>query len=125
MRLEVRKAHLNALSLVARFREGFGRHLAPGKIAGVFVQVPRDRAGLGGCAAVCAKRAGIAVRLRSAVAQRVPIMHGAGCPKQLAVWADIDPALFVPDEVPTRENPIFALTLVPHRDMRRDLLLLN
>ena len=42
MGLQVREAHLDALSLIARLDEGFGSHEAARHIPGVFVDVTGD-----------------------------------------------------------------------------------
>ena len=43
--LQVRKAHLHALTLIAGSGEGFRRHLSPGDVASVLADVAHDAAG--------------------------------------------------------------------------------
>lgn len=47
------------------------------------------------------------------------VTSGSQC---LPRWADVDVAFLVKDEVGARERAIFALTLIPYWNVRRDLL---
>src|SRR4051812_25607963 len=98
MSLEMREPHLDALSLVSRSGERFCLHLPPCDIASVLVEVARDLARVSRGAALRSDRAHIAVVLRGAVEQRSPVVHCAAGPEQLAVGADVGPALPVPAE---------------------------
>ena len=93
------KSHLDPLSLVSRSGERFCLHLPPCDIAGVLVDVARDLARVGRGAALRSDRTHIAVTLRGAVEQRSPVVYCAAGPEQLAVGADVGPALPVPAEV--------------------------
>jgi hypothetical protein len=50
-------------------------------------------------------------------------MNGAARSEILAIRTDVDAATPVPSEVGKQERAILAFALVPHRDVRRDLLL--
>ena len=101
MGLQVRKAHLDALSLVARLDEGLGSHQPARHDRG---HLRGDREGFSAPghvrAALRLERTDIAVALGGAIAKQCPaVVHGAGGVQQLAVGADVNVAPSVPTEV--------------------------
>lgn len=73
--LQMREPHLNPLSLIPRSDECLCLHLPPRHFAGVFVEVARNLARLGGSAALRSDRTDVAIMLRGAVQQRVSVVH--------------------------------------------------
>jgi hypothetical protein len=67
----------------------------------------------------------VAIALTGAVAKVSAYVDGSGGLEQLAVGADVDATVPVPFEVGGGEGAILALGAVPHRDVRRNLLLLD
>jgi hypothetical protein len=57
---------------------------------------------------------------RSAVEQRVPVMHRAAGAERLPVWADIVAMPLIPDEVSAREDAVRSIALLPDRHVRCD-----
>ena len=80
----MRKAHLHALTLIAGSGEGFGRHLSPGDVASVLMDVAHDAAGGHVGAALRPERAGPAVAEAGVVADRVICADAAGRRQHLA-----------------------------------------
>src|SRR4029079_2740758 len=77
---------------------------------------PRRRMG----AALHFECADIAVALRGAIAKRMTIDDCSGGVQQLSLWADVDIARSVEDELGPAEGAIGACRLVPDRDVRCD-----
>src|SRR5262245_2417129 len=120
------KQHLNAFSIMTRSLECFGfRHL-PRNATSLFVDAtlkPAERR-LG--AALCLEQAVTTVARARKIQKRLSIVDRiARGPEDLACRADIYIALLVECKVVPTECSIFALRLIDHRDMRRDLLLVD
>ena len=97
--LQVGKAHLNALALVARFEKGFRPHEPSRNVTGIFMDIAGDlsRRHLG--TALHLERTDIAVELGGAIAKHGAFMHGAGGVQQLVIRADVNAAPSVPSKV--------------------------
>ncbi len=120
MGLQMCKAHLDLLALVAGLGELRRPHQRAGMIAGILVEIAWDLAG--GClrAALRLERAGLAVPLERNVAQNMVGADAACGREQLAGWADVDVALIVECKVGTRESAILTGALIPDWNVRRD-----
>src|ERR1700731_5356965 len=86
------------------------------------MDIARDPAPIGRCAALRSYWAHVAVPLRGAVQQRASVVHSAA---GLPIWADVGPALPVPVEVRTGEDAVLPITHLPYRDMRDNFLPLD
>src|SRR5215470_1109195 len=82
VRLQVREAHLNTLSLVSGFGKRLCLHLPSCDVACILMQVARDLARIGRGAALRSYGAHVAVPLRGAVQQGASVVYGAADVKQ-------------------------------------------
>jgi len=89
------------------------------------VQIARDLARFRSGAAFGSQRAGVAVAFRGTIESSASVVHCATGPEQLAIWADVDAASLVPPEVRAREDAVLTVALLPDRNVRRYLLLLD
>ena len=99
MDLQVREAHLDALSFIARLDEGLGWHEPARHIPGVFVKIAWDFPRQVVRAALRFEWADVAVELGRAIKQCPAIVHGAAGAQKLAVGADVNITPFLPTEV--------------------------
>ena len=99
MGLQVREAHLDALSFIARLDEGLGAHEPARHIPGVFVKITGDFSRQVVRAALRFEWTDVAVELGGAVKQCPAVVHGAAGAQKLAVGADINITPFLPKEV--------------------------
>ena len=120
MGLQVREAHLDALSLIARLYEGFGSHEPARHIPGVLVKIARDLPSELFGATARLEWTDVVVELGGAIEQCPAVVHGATGAENLAVGADVNTLPSLPTEVRAREGAILTFTLVSNRDMRRD-----
>src|SRR4030095_5061272 len=117
--------HLDALSIVARLFERLGLAECPSDIAGLLVDTARDLARRLLRTAPHLERADVAVELAGSVKQQVVIHDLASAREGLSRRTGVDIALLVEGEGLPAEGTIVALRLVDHRDMRRDLLVVD
>src|SRR5713101_2823549 len=118
--------HLDLLPLPARDDVGLGLGDGTSLVAGGFIDRAWYLASRSIRAAARLQRAGVAVRLASAVAHGVVLRRcgpwrgerSSVFLQLLAARADVDVARPVVGEVVTREGPILALGFVEHRDVR-------
>jgi len=118
--LQVRKAHFDALALIARSEERFRLHLASCEVAGILVNIAQDATRWHVGAALGLERARSTIGNQGIVADRVV---GAGVPRagqRLPGWADINVLPLVPDEVCARECSVVSRAPVPDRDVGCD-----
>src|SRR4051812_23770116 len=101
MNLQVGKAHLDALALVARLEEGLRLHEASRQVAGILVDVTGDLSCGHVGTALHLERADIAIELGSAIAQRVAVVNGSGGVQHLVARTDVDASSLVPAKVAT------------------------
>src|SRR5262249_53489400 len=92
MRLQVRKAHLDPLSLIARFQERLRLHLAASDVAGCLVDIPRNPARGRVGAASLLQRAFPAARHGCEVADRMVAVDPPTGRQRSACRADVDVA---------------------------------
>ncbi len=125
MGLQVRKAHLNPLSLVAGSQEGLGLHLGARHVASILVEIANDPARWHVWAALGLQCASPAVEYGGEVAEAVVGVHPATGRHRLPGWTHIDVPLLVEGEIEPGERSVIAVALVPDRNVRRDLLLFD
>ena len=96
--LEVRKAHLDLLALIARFVELGSTHQGACMIAGILVEIACVALG---CVWTASRFEGTsrAVTLRRTVAYRMVVAHVAGGSEQLVGGTDVDVTFTIVSEV--------------------------
>ena len=120
MGLKVSEAHLDALSFVARFDEGFGSHEPARHIPGMLVKITGDFPCQVFRAALRLKWTDVAVELGGAVKQRPAVMHGAAGAQNLTGGADVNILPSLPTEVRAREGAVRSFTHVTDGNVRSD-----
>ena len=120
MGLQVREAHLDALSFIARFEEGLRPHQPTRQITCLLMKIAWDLSSRHVGTALRFQWTDVAVELGGAVEQRPAVMHSACGAQKLAVGADVNIPSFLPTEVRARESAICSFALVSNRNVRRD-----
>ena len=120
MGLQVRKAHLDFLALVARFDEAGRPHQRACLVAGIFMDVTGDFPEGHVRSALRLDWARAAVTGAREVKDRSAVMDPACGGKQFACGADVNIAFLVEGEVAPRERSIFSPAFIPDGNVRRD-----
>jgi hypothetical protein len=102
--LQVRKAHLDPLPLIAGLLQLRCAHESARVITGLFVHVARDCALGHVWAALRLQGARAAIELARPVAERAAVVHPAGRPQRFAIRASVFVLLLVEGEVAAREG---------------------
>ena len=121
----MRKSHLDLLALTSRCLEALGSSERPGNVPGVLMDVARDLARWFFGTALRFEWASIAVELARAIQKCLALVHGAARSEPLSAWAVVDIVSRIISKVAAREGAIISLRLVEHRNMWRDVLLLD
>jgi hypothetical protein len=119
--LEMRKPHLDLLTLTPRLLETFGASERPGDVLSVLMDIARDLARWLLRAALGFERTYIAVELACAIQKRLAFVHPAAGSEPFSARAMIDVAGWVISKIAARNGAIISLRLVEHRDMWRDV----
>src|SRR5262249_44906831 len=120
MRLQMRKAHLDPLPLIARFQERLRLHLAASDVAGCLVDVPYNPARGHIRTASLLQRAFPAARHGCEVADRMVAVDPPTGRQRSACRADVDVAPVVELELGPRECAIVPPAHIPNRDVWDD-----
>ena len=118
--LQMRKAHLDPLPLIAGLLDLRRAHECARMVTGFFVHVAWHFALRYVWAALRLQDAGTAIELARPVEDRAAVMHPTSRPQRLAVRAPVLGLLLVESEVAAREGAVVTVALVPDRDVRRD-----
>ena len=111
MGLQVREAHLDALSLVTRSAERLRLHLSPGDVTSVLMHVAPDLPRWFVGTAPRFERASLTVALSRAVEARMIAGDRATCRQRFAGRAGVEVVCLVEAEVRSREGTVVALAL--------------
>src|SRR5512136_963629 len=120
MRLQVGKAHLDPLPLIARFQEGLRLHLAASDVAGRLVDVPHNPARGHVRTASLLQRALPAARHGCEVSDRMVAVDPATGRQRRACRADVEVAPAVELELGPRERAVVPPAHIPNRDVWDD-----
>src|SRR5262245_44525720 len=118
--LQVSKAHLDALSFIARFEEGLCPRQTAGQITRLLMDITWDLSSRCVGTALHLERTDVAIDLRGAIAKHVAIVQSAGCVQYLVVRTEIDASPAIPAKVAAREGAVVTLAAITYRDMRRN-----
>ncbi len=116
--LGLTKEPFDLLALGAGELIGLGLHQRLGVLAGFLIDIALDPARRRGGTASRFQGAALTIELAGAVIKRLAVMNPAGRLQGLAAGTDIEITLLVIAEVRPREGAIITLALVPDRDVR-------
>src|SRR5919204_4559200 len=120
------KQHLNAFSVMARSLEGFGLGQRASNVTRLLVDAAWHSTERRLWAALRFQRTGTAVAHAGHIQKCLPIVDQPARRREgLAGRADVYIALPVEGEVFPAERPILTLRLIDHRDVRRNLLIVD
>src|SRR5262245_9868344 len=120
MRLQMRKAHLDPLPLIARFQERLRLHLAASDVAGRLVDIPHNPARGHVWTASLLQWTLPAARHGCEVADRMVAVDPATGRQRSAYRADVDVAPAVELELGPRECAVVPPAHIPNRDVWGD-----
>src|SRR6516165_3555324 len=118
--LQMRKAHLDPLPLIARSQKRFRLHLAASYVASRLVDIAHNPARGHVRATLLLQGTLAAAGDGCEIADRMIAVNPATRCQRLASWTNVDIPPAIEPEVGPRERAIIPLALVPHRDVRDD-----
>src|SRR4249919_1482851 len=122
MNFEVRKPHLDLLALIARLLKLWCADECAGMVAGFFVDVACNLSEWSTCA-LFLEFANAALAGLGQVVSNAAVVNCSRGPQKPVVRTDLDVALRVVNEVESGEHAVSAFVSLPHRNMRRNILL--